>query len=152
MNVIGQTAVIAAISLVAAAANFRIAGPPLRDVPCRQEDLKPHEICLATVIERWQGKVLWVDARPRREWELDGMPGSILWNLDAKEDANQFEASTMERLVEGPPVVVYCSEGNCGVSSQIAERILKLQMTDQVYALRGGIGALKAAGMVKDSK
>lgn len=151
MNAITQAAIIVGISTVAAVTNLRIVGPPQRGVSCRLEDLKEHEICLATVMERWQGKALWIDARPRREWQADGMPGSLLWNLDPHEDANAFEAAVMEKLVENPPVVVYCSEGNCGVSSQIAERILKLGVTDQVYALKGGVGALRAAGMIKGS-
>ncbi|MGC4015922.1 MAG: rhodanese-like domain-containing protein [Luteolibacter sp.] len=152
MNPVLQAALIAGISTLAAVTNLRISGPPTRDVPCRQEELKPHEICLVTVKERWQGKVLWIDARPRREWEIDGLPGSLLWNLDPHEDANAFEAAVMEKLVDAPPaVVVYCSEGNCGVSSQIAERILKLGVTDQVFALKGGVGALRADGMIKGS-
>lgn len=103
-------------------------------------------------MERWQGKVLWIDARSRKDWETNGIPGSLLWNLDSKEDFQRFEEDAMQRLVEGPPVVVYCNEGNCGISLQVVERILKLGVTEDVYALHGGSGALRTAGMLKDSK
>lgn len=151
MTVIGQLAVIAAISFSASAITWKVSGPPRRDVVCDPATLKPHEICLAQVMEKWQGKVLWIDARSRSDWETNGVPGSILWNLDANEDFQKFEADAMERLIEGPPVIVYCNEGNCGISMQVVERILKLEVTGEVYALHGGSGALKAAGLLKGS-
>lgn len=152
MNVVGQLAVIAAISFSASALTWRVVGPPQRDIPCDPASLKPHEICLAQVMEKWQGKVLWIDARSRTDWEANGIPGSILWNLDPKEDFQLFEAEAMQRLVEGPVVVVYCNEGNCGTSLQVVERVLKLEVTREVYALHGGSGALRSAGMLRDSK
>lgn len=149
MNVATQVVAITAIALLAARFNFQLVGPPLRDVPCDPAQLKPGEICLADVMSRWQGNVLWIDARPRAEWMADGVPGSILWNLDSKEDANAFEAEAMNHLLEGKPVIVYCSEGNCGVSSEVAAKVRKLELAPEVHALFGGSGALKAAGMLK---
>ncbi len=152
MRLIGQLAVLTGISLTASAIHFRISGPPERRVSCDPSNLKAHEICLDQVMARWTGKVLWVDARSRKEWQADGVPGSILWSLDPAEDAFKFEEDAMNHLMEEPPaVIVYCGEGNCGLSHQVVEKILKFDVTKDVYALRGGVGALRAARMLKGS-
>jgi len=152
MKLIGQLAVLAAISLTAAGIHYRVVGPPERSVSCDPATLKPHEICLSEVMERWQGKVLWVDARPRKEWETDGMPGSILWNVDPAENGLKMEEEGMQHLMDAPPaVIVYCSEGNCGLSLQVVEKILKLEVVAEVHALHGGVGALRSAGLLKGS-
>lgn len=151
MNAVGQLAVLIGISLTASAISYRIVGPPDRSVRCDPASLKPHEICLDDVMSRWQGKVLWVDARPRKEWEADGVPGSILWNVEPSEDGLKFEADAMAHLVESPPVIVYCHEGSCGLSLQVVDKILNLGVVTEVYALHGGSGTLKAAGMLKGS-
>jgi rhodanese-related sulfurtransferase len=147
MNLVVQTAVIAGAALVASAMTFKIAGPPERGVVCRQDALKPGEICLEEVTRRWEDKVLWIDARQRVDWEKNGVPGSILWNLT--EDQQAFEAVAMERLVEGLPVIIYCDSASCGVSAQVAAKIRALEVAPEVHSLHGGAEALKAAGMLK---
>lgn len=147
MNLAVQTAIVAGAALVASAVTFKVAGPPERGVVCRQELLKPGEICLEEVIRRWEGKVLWIDARQRVDWEKNGVPGALLWNLT--EDQQAFEAAAMERLVEGLPVIVYCDSASCGVSAQVAAKIRALEVSPEVHSLHGGAEALKAAGMLK---
>ena len=95
--------------------------------------------------------MLWIDARPRAEWQKNGVPGSILWNLEASEDAQAFEAEGAMKIVENPDVVVCCSNENCGISRQVAEKILKLDLGAEVKVLRGGWQALRDARKVKDS-
>lgn len=151
MTAAGQLAVLFAISLGASGICYRVVGPPDRTVPCDPSQLKTHEICFSTVMERWQGKVLWVDARSRKEWEADGVPGSILWNVDPAEDALKFEADAMEHFAESPTVIVYCGEGNCGLSLQVVEKILKLGVVSEVHALHGGAGTLRTEGLLKGS-
>ncbi len=151
MNAAAQLAVLVAVSVSASGICYRIVGPPDRKVACDPATLKPHEICLEDVMSRWQGKVLWVDARPRKEWMADGVPGSILWNVDPAEDALKFEADAMEHFADSPTVIVYCGEGNCGLSLQVVEKILKLGVVSEVHALRGGVGTLREAGLLKGS-
>ncbi len=149
MNPWGQLALIAAISLAAAGGTFLIKGPPNRLFRCDPATLKPDQICLDAISA--EADVLWVDARRRSDWEQNGVPGSVLWNLDPAEDMQAFEADAAVRIVASPRVIVYCGDENCGVSRQIAERIRKLDLGAEVFVLRGGWRALSEAGRVKGS-
>ena len=149
MNAVGQLAVIAIISLAAAAGTFWIKGPPTRTYVCDPATLKPDEVCLQQIPTA--AKILWVDARLRKDWEKSGLAGSVLWNLDPAEDMQAFEADIATRIIETPQVIVYCGDENCGLSRQIAERIRGLQLGAEVSVLRGGWRALKDAGRIKDS-
>jgi rhodanese-related sulfurtransferase len=95
--------------------------------------------------------VVWVDARPRSDWEKNSVPGSILWNLDPSEDMQAFEAEAAMKIAANPRVIVFCSDENCGVSRQVADRIRALDLGAQVSVLRGGWRALSEAGRVKGS-
>ena len=147
MNAVGQLAAIAIISLAAAVGTFWIKGPPARTYVCDPATLKPDEVCLQQILT--SEKILWVDARLRKDWEKSGIPGSVLWNLDPAEDMQAFEAEIAMQLVETQRVIVYCGDENCGISHQVAERIRALQMGAEVSVLRGGWRALNEAGRVK---
>ena len=96
MNAIVQLAAVIAMAAAGAGGTFLIKGAPLRALVCDPATLKEGEICLQQVTE----PVVWIDARPRKDWEANGLPGSILWNLDASEDAQAFEAEAMMKLIE----------------------------------------------------
>jgi len=149
MRPLTQLMVIAGISLVAVVSTFFIKGPPSRLFYCNPVTLKAGEVCLEQIP---QGvPVLWVDARSRAEWEISGVPESALWNLDPTEDMQAFEADVAMRIMTSPRVIVYCGDENCGLSRQIADRIIALQLGANVSVLRGGWRALKEAGRIKDS-
>ncbi len=149
MNSFGQLAAIAFISLCAAGGTFWLKGPPARMVICDPAILKPDEICLQQISP--DEKILWVDARHRKDWEKNGLPGSALWNLDSDEDMQAFEADIAMRIMETPRVIVYCGDENCGLSRQVAERIRGLQLGAEVSVLHGGWRALSEAGRIKGS-
>ena len=149
MNSWGQLAVIATVSLAAAGGTFLIKGPPSRLLSCDPVTLKPDEICLSQIPAGVE--VVWVDARQRSDWEKTGVAGSLLWNLDSNEDMSGFEAEAALRIAGNPRVIVYCGDENCGVSSQVAERIRALDLGAEVSVLRGGWRALSEAGRVKGS-
>jgi rhodanese-related sulfurtransferase len=149
MNPWRQVAVIAAVSLAAAAGTFWVKGPPSREFRCDPATLKPDEICLAAISVG--ADVVWVDARSRADWENNGVPGSLLWNLDAAEDPQAFEAAVAVRVAATPRVIVYCGDENCGVSRQIAGHIRALDLGAEVSVLRGGWRALNEAGRVRNS-
>ncbi|MDP3848872.1 MAG: rhodanese-like domain-containing protein [Luteolibacter sp.] len=149
MNVWGQLAVISIIALAAAGGTWWIKGPPARVLACDPATLKPDELCLDQIAAGTD--VLWVDARPRSEWEKNGVEGSVLWNLDPAEDAQAFEAEVAVRVAVVSQVIVYCGDENCGVSRQVAGRIRALGMGAGVFVLHGGWRALSEAGRVRNS-
>lgn len=149
MTAIEQLAAIATISLAAAGGTYLVKGPPARVIACDISSLKPDEVCLQQIPP--EAKVLWIDARSRKEWQKNGLPGSVLWNLDNSEDMQAFEADVVPRILETPRVIVYCTSESCGLSRQVADRIRALELGADVSVLRGGWQALKDAGLVKDS-
>ena len=151
MNVVGQVAVIAAVAFAASGATALIRGAPVRQVFCDAAKLKPDEVCLSKVIGEWKGAVVWVDARPRKDWLVDGVKGSYLWNLDPKEDMNAFAAELAPVLLGNPRVVIYCGDESCGVSRQVADRIRELGLGGEIHLLYGGRRALEGSDLLKDS-
>lgn len=147
MNAAGQLAAILFAVAGAAAGTYLIKGPPVRALVCNPGDLKPGEICLQQIPT--DGKILWVDARPRKDWEKNGLPGSVLWSLESGEDQQAFEADIMARIMENPRVIVYCGGESCDLSHQVAAKIKELGA--DVLVLRGGWQALFEAGRIKDS-
>jgi rhodanese-related sulfurtransferase len=149
MNGFGQLAGIMVISGTAAVATFWVKGPPRRTYFCNPATLKADEVCLSQVAA--DSAILWVDARHRSDWEKSHMPGAVLWNLDASEDMQAFEANLAAHLMETPRVIVYCSDENCGLSREVAKRINDLALGAKVSVLRGGWRALVDGQKIKDS-
>jgi rhodanese-related sulfurtransferase len=149
MNTLAQLAVISGIALTAAGATWLIKGPPVRTLVCDPATLKLDEVCLQQIPEN--AAVVWVDARSRADWKRNGVPGSVLWNLDPSEDMSAFEAAVALRVTEVPRVIVYCADEACGVSLQVAERIRALGLGAEVSVLHGGWRALSEAGWVRNS-
>jgi rhodanese-related sulfurtransferase len=149
MKALAQLAAVLALAFAAAAVTYWVKGPPNRAVRCDPSGLKPDEVCLERVMTEWKGQVLWVDARSRAEWERDGMAGALLWNLDPNENMQTFEADAAGRMLEGPRVVVYCSNENCGVSREVAKKIRDTQLSNEVFVLYGGWRALASAKLTK---
>lgn len=144
MNAAAQLAVIGVISVVAAGGSWLMKGPPEVVVfKCDSALLRKDEICLGDV----KGNVLWVDARSRSEWKENGLEGSILWNMDPKEDDTAFESEAAPRVFAAELVVVYCSSESCGTSRQVADRIRKLDLGPSVKVLFGGWDAIKGSSL-----
>lgn len=150
MSAFRQLLVIVLISAASAAVTYGIRGAPVRTLVCDPATLKPNEVCLQQIPA--DAEILWVDARLRREWEKNGLPGSVLWNLDPAEDMQAFEAAIVPRVIQTPRVVVYCGDENCGLSHQVAARIRALDLGAEVSVLRGGWSALRDAGRIQESK
>ena len=149
MKALAQLVVLLAIAFTAAGITYWVKGSPDRTVRCDPSNLKPDEVCLERVMGEWNGRVLWVDARSRGDWERDGVTGSLLWNLDPTESMQTFESEVAGRMIDGSRVVVYCDNENCGTSRQVAGRINALQLGNDVHVLYGGWRALTAAKLTK---
>jgi rhodanese-related sulfurtransferase len=140
------------ILVLSAAAGWvsrKVSGPIERAIPCDVASLKLGEICLATVVEKWRGDVLWVDARSKQEWQRDGVPGSV-WISHENFDESLGNAAT--QMLEGKPVIVYCSAVGCDTSKEVANRIKSFQIASELHALHGGWQVLNQAGLTKSSK
>ncbi|MFT6864268.1 MAG: rhodanese-related sulfurtransferase, partial [Akkermansiaceae bacterium] len=114
------------VSLLSAAASFmtyKVVGAPDRSVACAQENLPEHFVCLATVREWPEDEILWVDARPRKDWDKDGVEDSVLVN--DQEDWLDLQFGFMSKMNEElkPRVVVYCNQSGCGSSKYVAEQL-----------------------------
>lgn len=145
MKPVLQAAAILLLAVIAAALTWWIVGPP--DKGCDPTTLKPGEICLQSIPQ--DKEALWIDARSRKDWQRDGLLGSILWNLDTTEDMNTMEAEAAMKIFNTPYVIVYCSDRECGTSKKVAQRIQDLELGAEVHVLHGGWQALKDAGTYK---
>jgi rhodanese-related sulfurtransferase len=98
---------------------------------------------VAQVHERWHGKVLWLDARPREEFEKERIPGAILLN------EQQFDELLLESLdtlqTNSKPVIIYCSGQRCEASRKVREKLLQVVSLDDCFILKGGFPAWKAS-------
>jgi len=136
------------ISLLSAVASFmtyKVVGAPDRSVACAQENLPEYFVCLTTVREWPEDEILWVDARPRKDWDKDGVEGSVLVN--DQEDWLDLEFGFMSKMTDElkPRVVVYCNQSGCGSSKYVAEQLRQRHAETfgfQVFVLEGGIKAL----------
>lgn len=150
MNAWVQLASVVTLATLAVGATYAVKGPPVRSFFCDRATLKPDELCLDQVPT--DIPLLWIDARSRKQWLENGLPGSSLWNLDPAEDMQAFEAEVAMRVIEIPRVIVYCGDENCGVSRQVAEQIRKLGLGAEVSVLRGGWRALNDAGRISKAR
>ena len=137
---------ISVLSALSAFVTFQVVGPPDRSVPCDPESLSEHHVCFSTV-ESWPAdEVLWVDARPREDWEEDGVEGSIL--INDQEDWLDFEFGFMSKMNDDfhPKIVVYCNQSGCGSSKYVAEMLREKfseVMGCEVFVLEGGITSIQ---------
>lgn len=145
MNALTQFVAVGAISLAAAGGSWLLRKEPVEKpaFTCDPTKLRNDEICLADV----KGKVLWVDARSRSEWQKNGLKGSILWNMDPKEDADLFEAEALPHIAAAELVVIYCGSEKCGTSREVAGRIRKMEIGPPEKILHGGWDAIKGSGL-----
>jgi rhodanese-related sulfurtransferase len=143
MNSLAQFVAVGGISLAAAGGSWLLREPPVEKpaLVCDPAKLRDDEICLADV----KGKVLWVDARSRSEWQANGLKGSILWNMDPKEDANLFESEALPHIAAAELVVIYCGSEKCGTSREVAGRIRRMDLGPPVKVLHGGWEAVKGS-------
>lgn len=84
-------------------------------------------------------KGLWVDARPRQEYEKEHIPGALLlnedeWNRQLPELLAQWSAEQV--------VIVYCSSLQCKASQAVARRLHE-ETGMEVKILKGGWEAWK---------
>jgi rhodanese-related sulfurtransferase len=100
----------------------------------RRPAWRSDEITLA-VAQGWREKILWLDARPRADYERGHIPGALLLN---EEEWNALLPEMLDEWNGGRVVVVYCSSLSCQASRDVARRLREEVGLPDVYVLQGG--------------
>jgi rhodanese-related sulfurtransferase len=137
-----QAVILLALAAVAAAVTYHF-HPRAPALYLSQAPLRDDEVNLAQIQERWQGKVIWLDARPADIFAQGHIPGAHLLN----------EQGFMEQLMEitdilqttDQPVIIYCGGEKCEASRTIRKKLLEFVPLEECYVLQGGWPAWKAA-------
>ena len=109
-----------------------------------QEKLAEDEVSVADVQTRWQGQVLWIDARQREAFEKGHVPEALLLN-EQERDTQMLEH--IEKLQDNQrPVVVYCDGHACQASRKIRSYLMETVGLTNVWVLHGGWPAWQATG------
>ena len=139
---VGQALVLVLLSGVAAVgvhfwhpmapAWYLVVAPP-------QED----EVTVERVKGEFGGKVLWLDARPEEQYVAGHIPEAKLLN---EQGFNEQLFELIEVLQKNTlPVVIYCGGEKCEASRKIKERLVESLPMENVWVLKGGWPAWKAA-------
>jgi rhodanese-related sulfurtransferase len=139
---VGQALVLLLLSGVAAVgvhfwhpmapAWYLVVAPP-------QED----EVTVERVKGEFGGKVLWLDARPEEQYVAGHIPEAKLLN---EQGFNEQLFELIEVLQKNTlPVVIYCGGEKCEASRKIKERLVESLPMENVWVLKGGWPAWKAA-------
>lgn len=109
-----------------------------------QEPLRDDEVSMLAIQERWKGDVLWIDARIQEQFDAGHVPGALLLN-EQKFDEQLFgHLDTLQTNTK--PVIIYCSAAKCEASRHVLERLKQTLPVENVFVLKGGWQAWKAAG------
>jgi rhodanese-related sulfurtransferase len=85
--------------------------------------------------------VLWVDARPRKEFDAGHIEGAVLLNED---EWNSLIPHFLNEWDPDKPIVVYCGGGGCQASKAVANRLITELQMENVRILKGGLKAWRA--------
>lgn len=112
-----------------------------------QEPLREDEVDVAEVQKRWAGQVIWLDARPRDQFEAEHIPGAMILN------EQEFDQQLLEILdtlqTAAKPVVIYCGGQKCEASRHVREKLMSVVALDECYVLKGGWPAWQALKVSK---
>lgn len=135
-----QALVITLLAAAAAVAAFQL-HPRAPSLHAVHEPLKADEVGLKEIHERWKDEVIWLDARPRDQFQQEHIPGARLLN------EQEFDVLLLELLDElqktHKPVVIYCGGQKCEASRHVREKLLTLVPLEDCFILKGGWPAWK---------
>lgn len=107
-----------------------------------EEPVPDDEITLEEIAAKWQGEVLWIDARPRDQYETGHVPGALLLN---EQEVNQLLQEHFEKLQDNQkPVIVYCGGEACQASRKMKEYLKERLPIEEIHVLHGGWKAWSA--------
>lgn len=100
------------------------------------DPLKDDEVSMASIAERWQGNVMWIDARVSEQFGKGHVPGALSLN-EQNFDKVLFEQIEILQSLK-KPVVIYCDSEKCDASRTIREQLLQRIPIENVFVLKGG--------------
>lgn len=104
-----------------------------------EEPLRDDEVSMQVIHQRWQGKVLWIDARIQEQYDEAHIPGAVLLN------EQHFEEQLFSLLdilqTNTKPIILYCNAAKCDASRKILERLKQTLSIENAFVLKGGWSA-----------
>lgn len=95
---------------------------------------KSDEVPLS-LARHWKETVLWIDARPRSDFEKTHVPGAMLLNED---EWNELLPAVLDAWHPDDHIIVYCRTLSCQTSHDVAKRLRTDVGLPEVYVLQGG--------------
>ncbi|MEP7071292.1 MAG: rhodanese-like domain-containing protein [Verrucomicrobiota bacterium] len=80
-------------------------------------------------------QVMWIDARPREQFEAKHVPGAFLLNAG---EWDELLPAMLNAWTPDRKLVVYCSAQSCDASKEVARRLKEEAGLKNVYVLTGG--------------
>lgn len=108
-----------------------------------QEPLRNDEVSMQVIAERWQGRVLWIDARPQEQFDAGHVPEALLLNEQKFDDQLFNYLDTLQTNTK--PIIVYCSGAKCEASRHVLERLKQTLPIENAFVLKGGWNAWQQA-------
>jgi len=106
----------------------------LREHVSWQQPAAADEVTVAQA-QAWRNSTLWIDARPRDEFEKEHIPGAMLLNT---EEWDVLLPAVLTAWAPDRKLVVYCSKQTCGASREVARRLHEEAGLKNVFVLQGG--------------
>ena len=100
-----------------------------------QSPIPASELVTAEQAQSWGDNVIWVDARPSEEFDLDHITGAISLNEDRW---NELLPQFLGQWSPEKKVVIYCSAQSCNASHEVAKRLREEAQLKNVFVLDGG--------------
>jgi rhodanese-related sulfurtransferase len=145
LRILWQSALLLALSVAGAWATWKW-HPKRPELYLVIEQAGPGEITVtdALALEK-QGRIIWLDARVRKEFEKGHIPGAFLLNLYEWEDLMRPVIETLQEN-QDRTLVIYCDSQKCTASHDIRNRMTEWGLGDfDIRVLRGGWPAWQAA-------
>jgi len=112
-----------------------------RDKVSWQAPIAASDMVSVVRAREWAGNVIWVDARPKEEFEREHVPNAVLLNEDLW---NELLPQMLATWSPEKRVIVYCSSESCGASREVARRLREEAQLKNVFVLEGGWEAWRA--------
>ena len=108
-----------------------------------QEPLRDDEVSMQVIQERWEGDVLWIDARIQEQFDAEHIPGALLLNEQGFDQQLFNYLDTLQANTK--PVIVYCNAAKCDASRHVLERLKQTLPIEHAFVLKGGWQAWQQA-------